>query len=80
MGIHHLGMIAGVFHGRERIGVTADRVELLGNLIGGPLSGTFKNHVLNKMRQPVFRRVFITGTDINPDPHGHRKGMRHFLG
>jgi hypothetical protein len=72
-------MVAGIFHGRKGIGVTTDSVKFLGNLVGGSPSGAFKNHVLDKVRQPAFGWFFIARPDIDPYAHRYRTGVRHLL-
>ncbi len=79
MGIHDPGMVAGIFHGRKRIGMAADGIKFLGNLKSRPFAGAFKNHVFDKMGKSALKLGFVPGTHIDPHPHGNRAGMGHFF-
>ncbi len=79
MGIHDPGMVAGIFHGRKRIGMAADSIEFLGDLKCGSFAGALKNHVFDKMGKPAFKLGFVPGTHIDPHPHGHRAGVGPFF-
>jgi hypothetical protein len=69
MRIEHFGVVAGILEAGKRIGVSADGIELLCNLEGGPAGGAFEYHVFDHVRQAVFTGGFVPGTHIDPHPH-----------
>ena len=73
-------MVAGVFHGREGIGLATDGVEFLGDLIGTALLGALEDHVFDEMGETVFPLGLIAGTDIDPHAHGDGVHVGHPFG
>ena len=80
MGIEHFGVVARVLHGGEGVGLATDGVELLGDLKGTALGGTFKDHVFDEVRQAALLGGLIPGPNIDPYPHGDGSDVWNLMG
>ena len=80
MGIRgeHLRVIAGVQPGRIGVEGSAERIDFLGNLPGGPGLRSFEQHMFGKMGYPLPDGIFIKGPRLHPDIH--RGGQRVLFG
>ncbi len=70
--LQHLGVISGALAGGVGVEVTADRLDLLGDIAGAAPFGALEGHVLEKMRGAVDRRRFVPCADIDPDAERYR--------
>ena len=77
MDIQHPGMVAGVLHGGERVGLAADGIELLGDLKRAAPGRSLENHMFDEMGQPALRIGFVPRPHMNPDAHGDGAHMGH---
>ena len=57
--------------------VSADGVELLGDLKGRSFAGAFEDHVLDHVGKAILGCGFIPCSDVDPDPHGDAAYKRH---
>ena len=48
--VEHLHVITGAFLGGERVELPAERIDLLGNVLGAPARGALEQHVLDEVR------------------------------
>src|SRR5438094_246712 len=63
----HFRVVTGVFLASERVQYSADGVDLFCDLRGGTLAGALEEQMLDKMRDPVLRRLLVTRSVLNPD-------------
>src|ERR1043166_7392347 len=68
---------AGALLTGERIQITADALDGLGNLFGGALTGSLKEQVLDKVRDAVERGRLIASADSYPQSQAHASHVRH---
>ena len=69
----------GLFAG-EGVEITADGVDLAGDVLGGAAGGSFEDHVLDEVGEAVFFDWLVTGAGVDPGTHGYGAHMRHGLG
>ncbi|MNY65603.1 hypothetical protein D3C86_2028960 [compost metagenome] len=77
--IQHFCIIACIFLGGKRIDVAANRVELFSNILGAVPVGSFEQHMLNKMRNPVVLRSLIAGACFDPYSKGNGSAGGNFF-
>ena len=70
-------MVAGMFHGGIGIGLTTDGIKLFGDLKGIALDRALKDHVFDEMGQATLGLGLVTGTHVNPNPHGNGANIGH---
>ncbi len=78
--VEHLQVIAGVFLRREGVDLSADRIDLLGDLLGVARRRALEEHVLDEVRDAGGFRGLVTRTARQPDADGDRADVRHPLG
>src|SRR5882757_9906749 len=67
------------FRGKS-VHVAADGIDLAGDGFSGPVSGPFKYHVLDEMRDAVPFGIFVARAGFQPDTDRNRAEVRHLLG
>ena len=60
--------------------VAADGIHLAGDIFGGAVGCPLEHHVLDKMRNAIYRRVLVTRAGLHPDPHRDRADVVHVFG
>ena len=65
--IQHLYVESGRFAGGKRIHLSAQRIDLTGNLRRRPATRALEKHVFEEMGEPFLPPLFIAGTDIHPN-------------
>ncbi len=78
--VEHLHVEADGLLAGKRVQVAADAVDLARNVLRGPVRSALKDHVLDKMRDPVHFRRFVARARADPRTHRDRAHVRHFLG
>ena len=78
--VEHLDVVAGVFLGGERVQLAADRIDRLGDVLGGSGGRALEEHVLDEMCDPALGLGFVPRTPRDPDTRGDRTDVRHRLG
>ena len=78
--VEHLDVVAGVFLGRERVELPANRVDLLGDLLRGPIRRALEEHVLDEMRDAALGVALVPRPAHQPHADRHRPHVRHRLG
>ena len=73
-------IVAGVFFGRKRIDVAADRVNLVGDLLRGARRGSLEKHMLNDMGDAAHVARFIACADADPNPKSDRLDISDVFG
>ncbi|MNE98755.1 hypothetical protein D3C80_1973200 [compost metagenome] len=77
--IQHFCIIACIFLRGKCIDVAANRIKLLGNILGAKAVGAFKEHMFNEMGNTVVQGIFIAGTGSDPDSKGNGPAGRNFF-
>jgi hypothetical protein len=78
--VEHLDVVRGVFLGRERVELTADRVNRLGDVLGRPCIRALEEHVLDEVRDARPIVGLVSRTACEPDTNSDRTDMGHRLG
>ena len=78
--VQHLDVVACVFLGRERIHLTADGVDGLGNVLGAAGGSAFEEHVLDEMRDAALLGRLMARSPRQPHADTHGPDVRHPLG
>jgi len=80
VGFEHASEIGRAFDARRGIKVSADGLDLFGDLPGGPPPRSLERHMFEEMRDAVLVVAFVTAAGI--DPHAERGGLqvRHGVG
>src|SRR5215213_5902110 len=74
--IENLHIEGGRLAGREGVHLSAEGVNLPGDVDGRSSGRPFEEHMFNEMRKPGLRGFFVTGTDINPNADRDRLECR----
>ena len=77
--IEHFDVEADAFFGGESVHVSANGVDLPGNLFGRTALGALKNHVLDEMRDPIPLRIFVPRTGLQPYSDRGRADVLHLF-
>ena len=72
IGGQRLRIVAGVRPGGIGVEGTAQSVDFLGNLSGGPTAGALEQHMFGEVGDALFRRRFIPGPRLHPNVHRGR--------
>ena len=72
--IQHLHIKGRRFSGGERIHLTPQRIDLTGNLRRRAAARSLEEHMLQEVRQPLFPRLLIARSDV--DPYADRDGLQ----
>ena len=78
--VEHLDVVAGVFLGRERVELAADRIDLLRDLLRRSARRALEQHVLDEMRDAALGVAFVARAAHQPHADRHRSHVRHRLG
>ena len=78
--VEHLDVVAGVFLRREGVEVAADRVDLLGDVLGRAVLGALEEHVLDEVGDAAAGVALVAGSAGQPDADRHAPHVRHRLG
>ncbi len=78
--VEPLDVIARVFLGRERIQLTADRVDRLRDVFGGAGAGPLEQHVLDEVGNAAAFSGLVTRPARQPHADADRTHLRHPLG
>ena len=70
--LQYLRVISGALAGGVGVEVTANRLDLFGDIAGAAPFGALEGHVLEKMRGAVDGRRFVPCADIDPDAERYR--------
>ena len=65
--IEHLGVVASMLFGRERVEHPAHRIHFLSDLGGTAPFGAFEKQMLDKVGYAVLRSAFVARTVLHPD-------------
>ena len=79
MFIEYLDIETNAFLGGESVHVSANGVDLPGNLLGRSVLRAFKNHVLDEMRDPVTWSIFVPRTGLQPYSNRRRADVLHLF-
>ena len=71
---------ANAFFGGKRVHVSANRIHLPRNVLGGARLGPLEDHVLQEVRDPVSRAIFVPRSRPQPYPNRDRSDVLHGLG
>ena len=69
-----------VLLGGEGVDVAADRVDRLGDVLGGPGRGSLEQEVLEEVRDARLCVRLVTRSGADPEPERDRPDRRHRLG
>src|SRR5688572_28972300 len=75
--VDYLAVIADELLGGISVEISASGIDLFRNLLGGPVCGALEQHVLNEMRDAVFRHLFTAGACADPESDARGANMRH---
>ena len=75
-----LGIVGRALAAGVGVQVTADRLDLLGDIVGRAALGALEGHVLEQMGDAVDFRRLVAGSDTDPGPQRHRFHGRHGIG
>ena len=78
--VEHLDVVAGVFLRGERVEVAADRVDLLGDVLGGAGGRALEEHVLHEVGDAFVSGGLVPRTAAEPYADAHRPHVGHPLG
>ena len=78
--VEHLDVVARVLLRRERVQLTADRVDRLGDVLCRSGIGALEEHVLDEVGDPALRVALVTRSTRQPDADRHGTHLRHRLG
>ena len=78
--IEHFDVVAGTLLRRERIQLSANRIDRLRDVLGSPPSRSFEQHVLDEMRDASALVVFMPRATCQPDADTDGPHVRHRLG
>ena len=78
--VEHLDVVAGVFLGRERVELPANRVDRLRDLLRRSARRALEQHVLDEMGDAAFGIALVARSAREPDADGNRAHVRHRLG
>src|SRR3989304_684522 len=77
--IDHLGIETGVLPSCKSVQGSTHRVNLLGDVKGSSFLRPLEKKMFNKMRDPIFMGLLISGPGDDPHSDGHRPEVRDFL-
>ena len=75
--VDHFDVVAGALLGGERIELPAERVDLLGDLLGRPGRRALEQHVLDEMRNARVGGALVAGSTGEPGGKTHRADIGH---
>ena len=75
--VENFDVEANALFGGKGIHVATNGVYLPGNLFRAAVLGPLKDHVLQKMRNPIGLRLLVARPGPHPDSDRHRTDMRH---
>src|SRR5581483_1665054 len=78
--VENFDVEANTLFGGEGVHVSADRVDLTGDVFGGARLGSFEDHVFNEMRDPVVLGVLVARSGFDPNADGYGAYVFHLLG
>ena len=78
--VEDLDVVAGVFLGSERVEVSAERVDLLGDVFRRTRGRALEEHVLDEVRDAAMLDRFVPRSSREPHAHTHRPHVVHRLG
>ncbi len=78
--VQHLHVEADGFLAGEGVEIAADGVDFASDALRGAGFRPFKDHVLDKMRDAIQLRHFVTGAGAHPDAHGDGADVLHAFG
>ena len=78
--VEHLDVVAGVLFGGEGVELAANRVDLLGDVLGGPGPSPLEQHVLDEVGNAATFGGLVPRTAGQPDTNADRPNLIHRLG
>ena len=80
VGGEHAGVVGGVLLGRGGVGLPADHVEGLGDVVGVACSGALEEQVLQEVGGALLAGLLVAAPDAEPHADRGRAQARHGLG